>query len=81
MDGYSHKPRRAWSFQKLEEARKHSLMKREWGRGSGDEEGGKKALSDNPEAVGKRVVPDYILGGNVIWYNHYGKQCGVSSKN
>ena len=25
--------------------------------------------------------PSYIIGGNVPWSNHYGKQCGGSSKN
>ena len=22
----------------------------------------------------------YMVGGNVNWYSHYGKQCGISSK-
>ena len=25
--------------------------------------------------------PSYTIGGNVNWYNHYGKQYEVSSKN
>ena len=25
--------------------------------------------------------PSYTVGGNVNWYNHYGKQYDVSSKN
>ena len=25
--------------------------------------------------------PSYTIGGSVNWYNHYGKQYGVSSEN
>ena len=32
------------------------------------------------ESVEKRE-PSYIIGGNVSWYSHYGKQYGGSSKN
>ena len=32
------------------------------------------------EGVEKRE-PSYIVGGNVNWYNHYGKQCGGSLEN
>jgi len=31
------------------------------------------------ESVEKRK-PFYIVGGNVSWYSHYGKQCGGSSE-
>ena len=32
------------------------------------------------EGVEKRE-PSYTVGGNTYLYNHYGKQCGYSSKN
>ena len=39
-----------------------------------------KKSTEVGEEVGKRV-PLYTVGGNVIWYTHYGKQYGGFSKN
>ena len=41
----------------------------------------KKSTNDNAgEGVEKREL-SYTVGGNVSWYNHYGKQYGGSLKN
>ena len=40
----------------------------------------KKIYINTGEDVEKRE-PSYTVGGNVSWYNHYGKQYGSSSRN
>ena len=37
-------------------------------------------ITNAGERVEKRV-PAYTVGGNVNWYNHYGKQYGSTSEN
>ena len=37
-------------------------------------------IINSGEGVEKRE-PSYTIGGNVNWYNHYGKQYGISSEN
>ena len=37
-------------------------------------------ITNAGEGVGKRE-PSYTAGGNVNWYNHYGKQSGGFSEN
>ena len=37
-------------------------------------------IANAGEVVEKRE-PSYTLGGNVSWYNHYGKQYGSTSEN
>ena len=39
-----------------------------------------KSTTNAGEGVEKRVL-SYTVGGNVNWYNHYGKQYGGSSEN
>ena len=36
-------------------------------------------ITNAGEGVEKRV-PSYTVGGNLNWYNHYGKQCGGASE-
>ena len=38
------------------------------------------SINKSGEGVEKRE-PSYTVGGNVNWYNHYGKQYGSSSEN
>ena len=37
-------------------------------------------ITNAGEGVEKRV-PSYTVGGNVNWYNHFGKQYGGTSEN
>ena len=37
-------------------------------------------ITNAGEGMGKRE-PSYTVGGNVNWYNHYGKKYGGSSEN
>ena len=37
-------------------------------------------IANAGEGVAKRE-PSYTVGGNVNWYNHYGKQYGGTSEN
>ena len=39
-----------------------------------------KVYINSGKGTNKRE-PSYTVGGNVNWYNHYGKQCGDASKN
>ena len=40
----------------------------------------KSTITNAGEAVEKRE-PSYTVGGNVNWYNHYGKQYGGNLEN
>ena len=37
-------------------------------------------ITNAGESVEKKE-PSYIAGGNVNWYNHYGKHCGGTTEN
>ena len=36
---------------------------------------------ENAGEGGEKREPSYTVGGNVNWYNHYGKQYGGASEN
>ena len=41
----------------------------------------KKSMNNNAGKGVEKMKTSYTVGGNVNWYNHYGKQDGDSSKN
>ena len=40
-----------------------------------------KNINENAGEDVEKRKPSYIVGGNVNWCSHYGKQCGEFSKN